>query len=288
MSIQIRAVESLAELEHFRVLEHLIWGEPLEATIPIHVLVTTIHNGGGILGAFAEDGPPETGGMIGLTYWWPGLDTSRTSPALHTLQLKMCSHMAGVLPPWRGTGLGLRLKLKQREVILEQGMTEWVTWTYDPLIRTNGAFNLHRLGAVCNTYHVNLYGELPDELNAGVPSDRCQVDWWLNSARVVERTAEGWRGEARDPAHTQVLRAREQNGLPLPPEALPQLDGGLLALPLPGDIHAVREADSGLGMAWREWMRAALTAAFAAGYVMVDCAAHEDGQWRYLLSAETD
>ena len=284
MSIRICLIESLQELEHFRVLEHLIWGEPLEATIPIHVLVTTIHNGGGILGAYAEDGPAETGGMIGLTYWWPGLDTPRAHAG--ALQLKMCSHMAGVLPAWRGTGLGLRLKLKQREVILEQGMTEWVTWTYDPLIRTNGAFNLHRLGAVCNTYHVNLYGELPDELNAGVPSDRCQVDWWLNSARVVERAGEGWRTQAHWPASTQVLSAREQNGLQLPPESLPRLDGSPLALPLPHDIHTVRGADSGLGMAWREWMRAALAGAFAAGYILIDCAAHEDGQWRYLLTAE--
>ena len=183
------------------MLEDLIWGEPLAATIPAHVVVTVIHNGGGLLAAYAHDGPAETGGMVGLTYWWPGLSVPTTtsdgkivkanspgpqasSPA--PLRLKMCSHMAGVLPAWQGTGLGLRLKLAQRAAILEQGVSDWVTWTYDPLLRTNGAFNLHRLGAVCNTYHVNLYGELPDELNAGIQSDRCQVDWWLTSGRVEE------------------------------------------------------------------------------------------------------
>ena len=296
MSIEIRLVDDLEAIEHFRVLEHLVWGEPLESTIPVHVLVTTIHNGGGILGAYADDGPEETGGMVGLTYWWPGLDTPRTTPegqaAEQTgwqakppaLQLKMCSHMAGVLPPWRGTRLGLRLKLQQRAFILAQGMTDWVTWTFDPLIRTNAAFNLHRLGAVCSTYHVNLYGELPDELNAGVPSDRCQVDWWLDSTRVIERASEGWRAEARWPAHAQVLSAQEQNSLQLPPEALPQLDGAPLALPLPDDIYAIRSNDSGAGMAWRQWMRAALDTAFAAGYVIEDCAQGEDGQWRYLLT----
>jgi predicted GNAT superfamily acetyltransferase len=293
MSIRIRPVESLQELEHFRVLEHLIWGEPLEATIPIHVLVTTIHNGGGILGAYAENGPPETGGMVGLAYWWPGLDRPRTTgegraladSETGRLQLKVCSHMAGVLPPWRGTGLGLRLKLIQRETILAQGMTDWVTWTFDPLIRTNAAFNLHRLGAICNTFHVNLYGELPDELNAGAPSDRCQVDWWLNSERVVQRAVgEEWRKRLHLPAQTQVLSARvDARGRQAPPAAAPAPDGGPLALPIPDDIQAVRSADHGLGMAWREWLAAALPGAFAAGYVAVDCARHEDGQWRYLL-----
>ena len=205
MPVSTRLVDSLEAVEHFRVLEHLIWGEPLAATIPAHVIVTAIHNGGGLLAAYAEDGPAETGGMVGLTYWWPGLSVPTTtaegkvvkavspgpqasSPA--PLRLKMCSHMAGVLPAWQGTGLGLRLKLAQRAAILEQGASDWVTWTYDPLLRTNGAFNLHRLGAICNTYHVNLYGELPDELNAGIPSDRCQVDWWLTSGRVEECSQE--------------------------------------------------------------------------------------------------
>ena len=291
MSIHIRPVESLAELEHFRVLEHLIWGEPLEATIPIHVLVTTIHNGGGILGAFAENGPQATGGMIGLTYWWPGLDTPHTTAlgaqtASSALQLKMCSHMAGVLPPWRGAGLGLKLKLAQRAVILEQGMADWVTWTYDPLIRTNAAFNLHRLGAVCNTYHPNLYGELPDELNAGTPSDRCQVDWWLRSARVAERALQPqWHAHPLLPPHMQVLRAgMDARGLPTPPAETPKPAGQPLAVPLPDDIFAIRSADRLLDLAWRMWMRDALQPAFALGYVIVDCARHEDGQWRYLLT----
>ena len=58
-----------------------------------------------------------------------------------------------------------------------------------------------------------------------------------------------------------------------------------LALPLPDDIYAIREADGGVGMAWRQWMRGALEGAFGKGYVIVDCARHEDGQWRYLLVA---
>jgi predicted GNAT superfamily acetyltransferase len=203
------------------------------------------------------------------------------------LQLKMCSHMAGVLPAWRGAGLGMRLKMAQRTAILEQDVTNWVTWTYDPLIRTNAVFNVHRLGAICSTYHENLYGELPDGLNAGTPSDRCQVDWWLDSARVVERVhGDEWRTRNRLPPRTQVLSAAiDERGLQVPPTAKFNLDGNPLALPLPDDIYAIRHADSGLGLEWRLWMRSVLQLAFALGYLIVDCGRHEDGQWRYLLAA---
>ncbi|MCB0162377.1 MAG: hypothetical protein KDD83_29770, partial [Caldilineaceae bacterium] len=154
--------------------------------IPVHVLVTMAKNGGGVLVARADDGPPEFDGMVGMALWWPGL---QMSPRNDQPQLKICSHMAGVLPQWQGQGVGRQLKLKQRELVLAQGLTDWVTWTYDPLYRSNGIFNLHRLGAVCNTYARNVYGELDDDLNRGTPSDRCQVDWWLRSERV-ERVAQ--------------------------------------------------------------------------------------------------
>ncbi len=286
MSIAIRLVDSLEAIEQFRQVEHLIWNEPLEVTIPAHVIVTTLHNGGGLLAAYAEDGPAATGGMVGITYWWPGLARAGTAGAL---RLKMCSHMAGVLPPWRGTGLGLRLKLAQAAVIRDQGMTDWVTWTYDPLIRTNGVFNLHRLGALCSTYHPNLYGEMPDGINAGLPSDRCQVDWWLASERVRQRSRPDWRDESHPPPDAQMLTAGESRcGFAMPPSALLLFDGRPLALPLPADIFAIRRADQGLGQAWQQWMRAALQPAFAAGYVLNDCRQHEDGAWRYWLARKID
>jgi predicted GNAT superfamily acetyltransferase len=198
--------------------------------------------------------------------------------------------MAGVLPAWRGTGLGLRLKLAQRAAILAQGATRWVTWTYDPLIRTNGAFNLHRLGAVCNTYHVNVYGEVEEGINAGTPSDRCQVDWWLVSPRVEQLAHEQLPAAARRtheqlPEGAQLLTAgARQSGLLAPPSAAATLDGRALALPLPDDIYAIRAADPSLGMAWRHWQRETLQAAFAEGYILTDCLRHPDGQWRYHLT----
>ncbi len=72
--------------------------------------------------------------------------------------------------------------------VLAQGI-DLITWTFDPLETRNATLNFHKLGAVCNTYFPNLYGDMRDGLNAGLPSDRFQVDWWIASERVAQRLA---------------------------------------------------------------------------------------------------
>ena len=317
MSITLRRLEDVEDAERFSRLEALIWQSPPEDNVPVHVTITVIRNGGGLIGAFADDGPAETGGMVGLTFWFPGIGEGRgarggavtgeergvaqgalsvgaqsgaDSPAPRLSppapRLKMCSHMAGVLPAWQGQGVGLALKLAQRAAILEQGMTDWVTWTYDPLFRTNAVFNIHRLGAVCNTYRPNWYGILRDGLNAGVPSDRCQVDWWLTSERVVSRLAQP--AERTQPSAwpdaQRLLTTTTAAGWPAPVDAPLRLDGAPILAPIPDDIAAIRRADAGLGLAWRLFMRETLEQAFAAEYVITDCTLVTGIGWHYVLT----
>lgn len=85
--------------------------------------------------------------------------------------------MAAVLPAYQGLGIGERLKWAQRDAVLAQGI-DLITWTYDPLESANAYLNLRKLGAVCNTYLRNVYGNLTDTLNNGLATDRFQVDWW--------------------------------------------------------------------------------------------------------------
>ena len=331
LPITIRPLDTVIDVEHFQRLEQLIWASPAEDVVPTHIAITAIHNGGGLLGAFADDGPAETGGMVGLTFWFPGLGVATTGegrgargegrkvdalsgttgpaprPSPLAPRLKMCSHMAGVLPAWQGQGLGLALKLAQRQAILEQGLTDWVTWTYDPLQRTNAVFNIHRLGAVCNTYKANWYGEMRDGLNAGTPSDRCQVDWWLSEGRGAR--GEGRRGDApmvnglplvvegigagrRFIVGGQLLQvlptAPTAAGHRAPVENELRFESNLLAVPIPDDIGALRREDRGLGMAWRLFMRQALETAFAGGFVMVDCTHLGEIGWHYVLQAQVE
>ena len=76
--IDLRAVTTIEEIEHFQQLERLIWQSPAEDVVPVHVAITVIRNGGGLIAAFADDGPAETGGMVGLTFWFPGLGVPTT------------------------------------------------------------------------------------------------------------------------------------------------------------------------------------------------------------------
>jgi predicted GNAT superfamily acetyltransferase len=283
-NIRLVLVKSVEGAEHFVALQQLVWGsDPLDV-VPNHVTVTVLKNGGALLGAYADDGPAETGGMVGAAFWWLGVGPDR--------KLKVCSHMAGVLPAWQGQGVGSLLKRRQRELILEQGLTDWVTWTYDPLQRVNGVLNLRRLAATCHTYYRNVYGTMHDALNAGSPSDRFQVDWWLRSARVVA-TVEGERPEGKEKTTAPVDFATWQllpttlsrQGLLQPGDTTPALDGAPLAVPIPEDINLVRQSDRELGLAWRFYTRDVFEAAFAAGYVAVDCLRLPDQNWYYLLRA---
>ncbi len=281
--ITIRPVIDIAGCEHFQELEQMIWTSPELDVVPGHILITVLKNGGMLLGAYATEGPEATGGMIGAAFWWLGVGTptGETEP-----RLKVCSHIVGVLPAWQGQRVGLRLKLAQREAVLAQGVTDWITWTYDPLYRANGIFNIHRLGATCNTYFRNVYGEMQDALNRGVPSDRCQVDWRLNSPHVLadiepQRPRPEWSF-----ADFQILPTVIHGDFVAPVDVRLSLHGDPIALPIPDDIAAIRVSDGGLSLAWRLYLRAMLEQAFAAGYTMVDCVRVPERGWHYVLVQE--
>lgn len=314
MPIVVRPVETQEQCQHFQRVEQRVWGSDDESIVPLHVLITLAHNGGLVMGAWADDGPADTGGMVGIVAGWlgaavpPGSAMPPDAQAGASPRIKFCSHMAGVLPQWQRRRVGLRLKLAQADWIRAQGITDWVTWTYDPLQRANAVFNIHRLGATSRTYIRNLYGEMTDALNAGGPSDRFQVDWWLGSERVRQATeraaahlaaedaAEESARAATEPqaAHDghrypglQVLPTTQAGAFRAPVDRLPPLDGAPLALPLPDDIAALRRGDRALALAWRHWLRLQMERAFAGGYTVVDClhVAHHD--WCYILTPAT-
>lgn len=290
MTIELKQIHDVTGCLHFQELQRHVWGGPDLEVVPMHVEVTVIKNGGGLLAAYADDGPIETDGMVGAVFWWLGIDESthrekQQHGSREPINLKVCSHMAGVMPEWQGRGLGRRLKWAQRAAILEQGLTEHITWTYDPLVRPNAILNLHRLGAVCNTYKRNVYGDMQDALNKGTPSDRSQVDWYLRSAHVEQKLANDAVPDD-DSASTNVQLSpveQRKDGFLHPIEIDLKLDGRPVAIPLPHDINAIRRSDGQLSLAWRLYMRHMLEKAFKAGYLMVDCIQMADQITYYIL-----
>lgn len=261
---QIRTIETPAELNLVVDLQRDVWpGADIEI-VPAHVLLTAAHSGGLVAGAWADEQ------LAGFVFGFLGFHEHGN--ARH---LKHCSHMLGVHPEHRSSGAGFALKRYQRAHVLRQGI-DHITWTFDPLLARNAHLNIAKLGAVCNTYLVDLYGDLADGLNAGLPTDRLQVDWWIATPWVAEHLSDDptprLSVESHMAAGALALNPPDASGNPIPPAA-PAVDAPLpaaLLLDLPADFQALKTADRDLALRWRLGVRAALRALFARDYVISD------------------
>ncbi|MGD8402674.1 MAG: GNAT family N-acetyltransferase [Anaerolineales bacterium] len=260
----IRLLESPEEMAAVEELQRIVWPGDETEVVPTHMLIAAVHNGGIVMGAFVNDE------MIGFVFGFPGLEMLPDGP-----QPKHCSHMMGVHPDWRNVGLGFALKRAQWQMVRRQGLAH-ITWTYDPLFSRNAYLNIAKLGAVCNTYRQSEYGTLRDGLNAGLPSDRFQVDWWLNTRRVERRLGKRARGtlslEQFTKADLQPCYSLHTgtDGLPRPPEHFSAPDGSILLAEIPSDFIAIKEADFALARDWRFFTREFFETAFADGYLVTD------------------
>jgi predicted GNAT superfamily acetyltransferase len=144
-----------------------------------------------------------------------------------------------------------------------------VTWTYDPLESRNGHLNIQRLGTVCREYLRDYYGPLADGLNAGLPTDRFQVEWWIASDRVARRLA----GEAVGPWPRNLPRINDPvrtTGALLAPGSLHLAPPAqAVRVEIPADYQAIKAADPGLALEWRLATRTLFEVYFAAGYQVV-------------------
>lgn len=299
---RLRILDQPEEMASVEELQRQVWTGSETEVVPAHLLLAAVHNGGLVVGAYQVPGPvadeqaeneadlsfsrtiPPDAPLVGFVFGFPGLyftpDGARP---------KHCSHMLGVLPDLRDQGIGFILKRAQWQMVRHQGL-DCVTWTYDPLLSRNARLNIARLGAVCNTYRRNEYGEMRDGLNAGLASDRFQVDWWINSQRVFRRLSKRARLQL-DLAHflatgAAILNPTEidASGLPHPPSnpvglptPPPQVDpaadtdpAALLLLEIPADFSRLRQVDLSLAQAWREHTRHLFEELFALGYLVTD------------------
>ena len=149
------------------------------------------------------------------------------------------------------------------------------TWTYDPLLSRNAYLNIAKLGAVCSTYRRSEYGDMRDGLNAGLPSDRFQVDWWVNTRRVEHRLGDDSR-PTLNLAHITRSGLRPfyplqmTYGLPHPPEHVPTLDDRLLLAEIPADFNDLKSKDFTLARDWRFFTRELFETAFDANFIVTD------------------
>lgn len=270
MSIVIKPVQSIADCRLIETLQLKIWeSSPLEV-VPDHLLWTIAKEKGLVLLACTETQIP-----VGFAFGF----LSRTG----TGQLKLASHQMGVLPGYQNEGIGYQLKLAQRAWALAQGIN-LITWTFDPLQSRNGYLNLRKLGGVCAGYFRNLYGEMRDELNQGLPSDRFQVDWWVAADWVARRLAR----PAPSPAIADLPllnpTSPADDRLEPPPPFKPGHER-YYRVAIPADLNQLKATAPALALAWRLHTRAIFEAAFAAGYTVVDLLREGDRNF-YLLQKD--
>jgi predicted GNAT superfamily acetyltransferase len=167
--MEIHKLTKQAEFAEAVRLQREIWGYADVELLPRRLFVVADKIGGQVLGAF--DGAR----MVAFCLAIPGLKPGG-SYYLH-------SHMLGVLPEYRDSGLGRMMKLRQREEALLAGI-ELIEWTFDPLEIKNAYFNIERLGAIVRRFVHNQYGTTTSHLHGGMPTDRCTAEWWIRSERA--------------------------------------------------------------------------------------------------------
>jgi predicted GNAT superfamily acetyltransferase len=162
--IDLRHLTALPDLREAVRLQKQIWGFEDIELLPLRLFVVATKVGGQVIGAFDGDR------MVAFLLAIPGIKPGG--------RYYLHSHMMGVLEGYRNLGIGRRLKLLQRQEALSRGIT-LVEWTFDPLELKNAFFNIERLGAVVRRYVLNQYGTTTSHLHAGLPTDRCVAEWYL-------------------------------------------------------------------------------------------------------------
>ena len=241
--VEVRLVRSQAEFAACEALSRDIWGAAERNVVPRELLLTMQLNGGLVHGAFHTDGR-----LVGFCFGFAGLRDGK---------LRLCSHQLGVIPELRGAGVGIALKQAQRSDARRLGYP-LVSWTFDPLEARNAYINLHRLGCIARLYDRNHYGDMEDELNRGLPSDRFEAEWWLDQPTPSP------------PAGQPPLLLRVTGDSEPSREAVDLAAAPAVLVAVPQDFQAIKKKSLELALRWRLESRAALEAALRAGMIAVD------------------
>jgi predicted GNAT superfamily acetyltransferase len=238
--LSIRILSGIKEQDLARAIFDEVWPSEDGTQITANLLQAMVHNGTYVAGVFMKDE------IVAAAFAFPGLDANRN--------LHLHSHMAAVREKYRNRGIGTALKFHQREWALQRGY-ETITWTFDPLVRRNAKLNLVNLGVHVFEYFSDFYGDLPDALNAGDPTDRVIAFWDIadQNPKTSESSSNGI------PVALESLNEKPlQHEIdPISPEVLCYL---------PADIIELRAINGGLALEWRLAMRQQLKPRLDAGW----------------------
>lgn len=262
MRFSIRDLTTYDEMWAVHRLQQAIWGldDPTVGLYPA-LLWSVAKNGGIVLGAFDE-----SDALIAFLFSYIGREADG--------YVKLYSQIMGVHHEWRGRGVGEALKRAQRERALGMGLV-LINWTTDPLEAANARLNIGKLRAISRTYWRDIYGSTMGALNAGLPTDRILMEWWIGSE---------WVDQPAKPEKVidapRILNAK-RNCVNL------NLDAPLVVLEIPASIQDVKRDNPERALEWRIQTRSALEGYFQRGYAITDFVV-VGGRGLYVLEALTD
>src|SRR5262249_60140773 len=203
-SIREYTIRECTTFEEFAAsveIQRAVWGfEDLDIAPPRSFVVAR-KGGGFTYGAFDQ-----VAGMVGFSHALPAFD-EKMRPYYY-------SQMLAVLPEYRDSGVGVKLKLAQRDHALRTGLP-LISWTFDPLQSRNAYLNIAKLGCVIRQYQVNYYGHgSTSALHRGLDTDRLFPEWWVCSEHVSDtlrgkRRIERAEAVVEAPREIEIIKQRD-------------------------------------------------------------------------------
>jgi predicted GNAT superfamily acetyltransferase len=250
---EIREIEDPHELEELSRLLSILWsGDTINRQMTTNLLKALAETGHYVAGSFVE------GQIVGASV---AFFAAPPTTNLH-------SHITGIAEGNAARSLGFALKLHQRAWALQRG-ADTISWTFDPLVRRNGYFNIGKLRAHVVEYLPNFYGEMQDRINAGDQSDRLMVSWDLLAPEVVLLCKGGPVATWDEESHIDRVLSVAADGSP----RRSRWDRSRAVLAVPQDVEVMRLQDPLLAREWRLALRDVLGGALANGARIV-------GFWR--------
>jgi predicted GNAT superfamily acetyltransferase len=246
----LRRVSTAEEYDMCIRMQHDIWGETFTEVVPRTILRVTQRIGGVTAGAFDANGQ-----LMGFVF---GMTGTQDGSLVHW------SDLLAVRPDARNKGIGQRLKLFQRELLVPLGVRR-MYWTYDPLVAKNAYMNIVKLGARPVEYVVNMYGgNTKSALHGSLGTDRLIVAWELAQPGSPQRA------KLSAPSDTSgvvgTANPIERNNPPHVTIAEHLPDTPAIRIEIPADVQALIEENFETAMEWRAATRRAFTHYVSRGY----------------------
>jgi predicted GNAT superfamily acetyltransferase len=254
--IMIREVSDIQGYRQCLKLQQETWGRDFIDLVPGSMLMIAQKTGGLVLGAFF--GHTMVGFVFGFAGWKGDLK-------IHW------SDMLAVRKAYRNLKIGLRLKLRQRQLLRERGVQE-IYWTFDPLESKNAYFNFQKLGITVEQYLPNLYGKTHSPLHRGLETDRFLAIWRIQEPPSKSTAAGRLVSLTRSQLINQCTLSRDNYLLPGQPDLrllgkkIPASER--LYFEIPEDISAISRTNPALARKWQLCTRRACQHYLKRGYII--------------------